>query len=78
MPACTVGSLIQKSRMDALVDAIYGIVDSDNPHKKLDEIVIVVKKLFPLRDSEKHMNGRYKGKLEQTPSLKYRVENCMA
>lgn len=78
LPACTVGSLQQKSRMDALVDAIRNIVDADNPHKKLDEIIEVAKKLFPLRDSTKHMNGRNLGRLEPTPSLKYRAKDCMA
>lgn len=78
LPACTVGSLQQKSRMDALVDAIYSVVDADDPHKKLDEIIQVAKKLFPLRDSTKHMNARNLGRLEPTPSLKYRAENCIA
>ena len=78
LPACTVGSLQQKSRMDALVDAIRSIVDADDPHKKLDEIIEVAKKLFLLRDSTKHMNGRDLGRLEPTPSLRYRAEDCVA
>lgn len=77
LPACTVGSLQQKSRMDALVEVIRDIVDAPNPHEKLDEIIKVVKKLFLLRDSQKHMNGRSLGRLEPTPSLKYRAEACM-
>lgn len=78
LPACTVGTLQQKSRMDALVDAIRSVVDADDPHKKLDEIIEVAKKLFPLRDSTKHMNGKDLGRLEPTPSLIHRAENCMA
>ena len=77
LPACTVGSLKRKSQMDALVDVIRGIVDADDPHKKLDEIVVVAKQLFPLKDSAKHMNGRELGRLEPTPSLKYRAAACM-
>ena len=77
LPACTVGSLQQKSRMDALVEVIRGVVDAPNPHEKLDEIIEVAKKLFPLRDSKKHMNGRNLGWLEPTPSLKYRAVACM-
>ena len=64
--------------MDALVDAIRSIVDADDPHKKLDEIIEVAKKLLPLRDSTKHMNGKNLGRLEPTPSLKYRAEDCVA
>ena len=78
LPACTVGSLQQESRMDALIEVIRGIVDADDPHKKLDEIVEVAKKLFPLRDSEKHMNGKDLGRLESTPSLNYRARACAA
>jgi hypothetical protein len=78
LPACTVGSLQQQSRMEALVEVIRGIVEAENPHKKLDEIIEVAKRLFPFRDSAKHMNGRDLGRLEPTPSLKYRAAACMA
>ena len=78
LPACTVGSLQRQSRMDALVEVIRGIVNAQNPHEKLDEIVEIAKKLFPLTSSAKHMNGRDVGRLEPTPSLKYRAEACMA
>lgn len=78
MPACTVGTLQQQSRMEALIELIRGIVDADNPHKKLDERVEFAKRLFPLRDSGKHMNGRDLGRLEPTPLLRYRARACMA
>jgi hypothetical protein len=64
--------------MDALIEVIRGIVNAPNPHEKLDEIVKIAKKLFPLTPSAKHMNGRDLGRLEPTPSLKYRAEACMA
>ena len=78
LPACTVGSLQQPSRMDGLVEVIRGVVNAPNPHEKLDEIVEIAKKLFPLSSSAKHMNGRDGGRLDPTPSLKYRAEACMA
>ena len=78
LPACIVGSLQQQSRMDALIEVIRGIVDAEDPHQRLDEIVAVAKRLFPLRDSAKHMNGRDLGRLEPTPSLKYRAAARMA
>jgi hypothetical protein len=77
LPACTVGSLQQPSRMDALIDVMRGIVDAEDPHQRLEELLAVAKQLFPLRDSAKHMNGRDLGRLEPTPSLKYRAAACM-
>ncbi|NJO18466.1 MAG: transposase [Thioploca sp.] len=78
LPAYTVGSLKRTSQMDALVDVIRGVVDADDPHQKLNEIIAVAQKLFPLRNSAKHMSGRDLGRLEPTPSLKYRAPACMA
>ena len=49
LPACTVGSLQQQSRMDALIEVIRGIVDAEDPHQQLDEIITIAKRLFPLR-----------------------------
>ena len=77
LPACTVGSLQQKSQMDVMMSLIRGIVNADNPHKKLDEIIEIAKKLFFLRDSTKHMNTRELGRLEPTPSLQYRALAAM-
>lgn len=78
LPACTVGSLQQQSRMDALIDVMRGIIDAEDPHQRLEELLAVAKRLFPLRDSAKHMNGRDLGRLEPTPSLKYRAAACRA
>jgi hypothetical protein len=77
LPACTVGSLQQHARIEALIAVIRGIVDAEDPHQQLDQIITVAKRLFPLRDSAKHMNGRDLGRLEPTPSLKYRAAACM-
>jgi len=77
-PACTVGSLQQHTRMEALIEVIRGVVDAENPHQRLEEILTAAKQLFPLRNSTKHMNGRDLGRLEPTPSLKYRAAACMA
>jgi hypothetical protein len=64
--------------MEALIEVIRGIVDAEDPHQKLDEIITVAKQLFPLRDSAEPMNGKDLGRLEPTPSLKYRAAACMA
>jgi hypothetical protein len=77
-PACTVGSLQQHARVEALIEAIRDIVNAENPQQRLEEILTAAKPLFSLRDSAKHMNGRDLGRLEPTPSLKYRAAACMA
>jgi hypothetical protein len=64
--------------MEALIDVIRGMVDAEDPHQPLDEIIAVAKRLFPLRDSANHLNSRDLGRLEPTPSLKYRAAACMA
>ena len=46
LPACTVGSLQQHSRMEALIEVIRTLVDAADPHQRLDEIVTVAKRLF--------------------------------
>ncbi len=43
-----VGSLQQQSRMDALLDVICSLVDAENPHQRLEEIMAVIKRLFTL------------------------------
>ena len=50
------------AEVDALVEVIRGIVNAQNPHEKVDEIVAIAKKLFPLTSSAKHMNGRDGGR----------------
>ena len=77
-PACTVGSLQQHTRMEALIEVMRGVAHAENPHQRLEEILTAAKHLFPLRDSAKHMNGRDLGRLEPTPSLKYRAVACAA
>ncbi|TVR56988.1 MAG: hypothetical protein EA420_19630 [Candidatus Competibacteraceae bacterium] len=53
--------------MEALIEGMRGIVDAENPQQRLEEILAAAERLFPLRDSAKHMNGRDLGRLEPTP-----------
>lgn len=78
LPAYTVGSLQQRSRMEALITVIRGMIVADDPHEELAKLLEVSKRLFPLRDSSKHMIGRDLGRLEPSPSLIYRAAACMA
>lgn len=72
-PAFTVGSLINTIKVESIVSTIRSVLISDNPEQKLAEIADTLVKLFPLKESEKHMAGRELGRLEPSPSLKYRA-----
>ncbi len=78
LPAYTVGSLQQKSRIDALIAFLRTTLDAKNPYEELEKLVEVGKSFFTLAPSSKHMNGRHLGRLEPTPSLKYRAKACAA
>lgn len=72
LPACTVGSLREHIRFDAIMKFIGQIVDSDDPGAALTENVEQIKNVIALAPSKKHLNHRSLGRLEPTPSLKYR------
>ena len=71
LPACTVGSLCEKSRVQALLDFIQRVLHEDNPQEKLHQLADQLEQIFPLRDSTKHMNGRNLGRIGPTPSLRH-------
>ena len=71
LPACTVGSLCEKSRVQALLDFIQRVLHDDNPQEKLRQLADQLEQIFPLRDSTKHMNGRDLGRIGPTPSLRH-------
>jgi hypothetical protein len=69
MPAATVGSLLQKVRIESLVDFIQDLVSSQNPKERIKLLSKRLKEVFLLNPSKKHMVGRDLGRLESTPSL---------
>lgn len=73
LPACTVGSLRARVRVDALFDLIHKMLASENPKEMLNQLSHKVKELFELQPSKKHMIGRDLGRLEPSPSLKYKA-----
>ncbi|MBF0507597.1 MAG: hypothetical protein HQK57_01565 [Deltaproteobacteria bacterium] len=73
LPAYTVGSLQSRIKMDSLVADILELLSSESPKERLDQLNENLKKIFHLEPSKKHMIGRELGRLEQTPSLKYRA-----
>jgi len=76
LPVYTVGSLQRRAQMDALVEFIECLLQHKNPGKKLKKLGKLIKNVFQLIPSKKHMNGRDLGRLEPTASLKYIALAC--
>ena len=76
-PALTVGCLVEILRMDALLDVIRAVVESENPKIEFERLAEAMEDHRPIRKSGKHMVGRDLGRQAPTPSLKYRLpEYC--
>ena len=73
LPACTVGSLRALVRFEALIVFIREIMSCNDPEEKLEEFLAEIKDFVMLKPSSKHMNPFILGRMEQTPSLKYRA-----
>ena len=72
-PAYTVGSLINRVKVDSLLAVIRDLLATDHPEQRLAQLADTLARQFALIPSEKHMAGRDLGRLESTPSLKYRA-----
>ena len=77
LPAYTVGSLRAHVQVECLVEVIDDLVSSDNPQDKLKRFTTALHEVFALGRSTKHMIQRQWGRLEPTPSLKYRAHEVM-
>lgn len=77
-PAFTVGSLVNRIKVDSLLTVIQDLLASENPKKHLAALTDALNRLFELKESGKHMVGRDLGRLEPSPSLKYRAIEMMA
>lgn len=75
LPAYTVGSLQRLAQMDALLEFISSLLEHTNPGKQLQKLGHMIKEVFQLIPSDKHMSGRSLGRLCPTLSLKYRALN---
>jgi hypothetical protein len=53
----TLGSLIEKSRFDALCQFIKRIVDSDDPKQYIRHLANISDEIFPFKPSRKHLSG---------------------
>jgi hypothetical protein len=76
LPACTVGSLRDKTKVDCLLEFIRDLLSTPDPQEKLNLLTEAVENVFQLAPSKKHMVGRDLGRLEPTPSLKYKAKAC--
>jgi hypothetical protein len=68
----TVGSTIEKIKVDATISTIQEVVNSDSPGKKLEEIKNIMTARVAIRKTDKHMIGRDLGRQDEVASLKYR------
>ena len=59
--------------MDSLLTLIDDLLASEDPKEMLSQLSRKVKELHELRPSKKHMIGRDLGRLEPSPSLKYKA-----
>src|SRR5207245_5828089 len=77
LPAYTVGSLRANVQVECLVDVIDDLVSSDEPQEKLQRFTKALHEVFAFGRSKKHMIQRQLGRLEPTPSLKYRADEVL-
>ena len=71
-PGMPTGCLIERIKVDALIKCVRELVDSDNPQDAFNQFVTQLKHSLPERNSAKHMAGRDLGRMEPSPSLKYK------
>jgi hypothetical protein len=68
-----VGSLINRIKVDSLLAVIRELLMTDHPEQQLAQLADTLAQQFALAPSEKHLAGRDLGRLEPTPSLKYKA-----
>jgi hypothetical protein len=77
LPAYTVGSLRANVQVECLVDVIEDLLSSDAPQSRLQHFTNALHEVVAFGRSKKHMIQRQLGRLEPTPSLKYRADEVM-
>ncbi|MGH8063823.1 MAG: IS701 family transposase [Candidatus Entotheonellia bacterium] len=77
LPAYTVGSLRAHVQVERLVNVIATLMSSDAPQEQLLRFTHAIHEVFAFSRSKKHMIPRQLGRLEPTPSLKYRADEVM-
>jgi hypothetical protein len=77
LPAYTVGSLRAQVQVECLVTVIEELVASVDPPAQLHRLNETLHEVFAFERSKKHLVQRQLGRLEPTPSLKYRASEVM-
>jgi len=72
-PAFTVGSLINHIKVDSLLEVFRTILTAADPAHQFQQLSDALAEGFQLQPSEKHMVGRDLGRMEPSPSLKYKA-----
>jgi hypothetical protein len=73
-PGLPVGCLIERLKIESLLNTIEDVVDSADPSKARGELTTGLSACLVRRNSSKHMAGRDLGCQEATQSLKYHAE----
>ena len=77
LPAYTVGSLRANVQVESLVNVIEHLIFSDDPQSQWQHFTQSLQHVFVFAPSKKHMIQRQLGRLEPTPSLRYRADEVM-
>lgn len=70
-PGMPVGCLIERLKVETLVDTVRDVVAANDPAVALEELTVALQESLPTRESGKHMVGRDLGRQEPTASLDY-------
>jgi hypothetical protein len=77
LPAATVGSLLEKSRVESLLSFINSLFASENAEQKPALLSKAVEEVFQLAPSKKHLVNRDLGRLEPSSSLLYKANAAL-
>lgn len=72
-PLYTIGSLQRHLQLESLLTWLNDWLDDPQLVIKLEQLTEVIRPLFLLQPSKKHLSGQTLGRLEPTPALKYRA-----
>lgn len=73
-PGLPVGCLIDRLKVESLLNTVKDVVDSVDPNKALCELTTGLSACLVSRNSSRHMAGRDLGHQETTESLKYHAK----
>jgi hypothetical protein len=69
LPACTVGSLRERTRVESLLECLRELILQDHPQETLTRLRRAGEEVFQRPPSKKHLHHRDPRRLEPTPSL---------